>query len=164
MKTKALVAVVVLSALTLALSGCATGKPQVTIPNGSSPATANAPRAPIGDNLRYSGWNHGNGALWVTLPKDGCFSISDDNKDKDGYYLLKIPWWRGIRGQLTVTGRRLDAPAPPLRYRAASIQENGDIGINPCVLSLPNEGYWEITGHVGGKSLTIVIHVVKEVQ
>jgi hypothetical protein len=139
--------------------------PQATVPNRSSPAKANAPHAPMNDtDTLRTNFNHGNGVLWVTLPPRGEWKISDNERERDGYYRVKFPWWRGVRGQLTVDGRRLDLPAPALRYNAASIAENGDIGLNPCLLFFPTEGYWEITGHVGGKSLTFVIHVVKEVQ
>jgi len=165
-KTSTIIAI----ASVLVFAGCASNRaenarsgfalPQVTSPNGSSPAKANAPRAPMNDaDEMRSGWNHGNGALWVFL-QPGGYSWSDGSPEKDGSLRLKFGWWRGIRGQFTIEGRRLDAPAPPLRYM---IHENsyGDLGFMPSSLYFPSEGYWEITGHIAGKSLTFVIHVSK---
>jgi len=136
-----------------------------TVPNGSSPAKADAPHSPTNDtDAMRAGWNHGNGVLWVNLSPRGELLVSDDDTERDGSYRVKFPWWRGVPGQLTVDGRRLDLPAPPLRYHAASIAQNGDIGLNPCLLFFPTEGYWEITGHVGDQSLTFVVHVIKKTK
>jgi hypothetical protein len=132
---------------------------ELTVPNGSSPVKANAPHAPMNDELRNSNWNHGNSALWVMLPTNGVVTASE--LERDGWLRVKFPWWRGVRGQLTVEGRRLDAPAPPMRCDAATIAQNGDLGLNPCLLFFPTEGYWEITGRVGDRSLTFVVRVLK---
>ena len=154
----------------LITAGCAESKsdpkmqsadvPKVTVPNGHSPASDNAPHGGQndGDDLRRN-FNHGNGVLWVTLPKDGVIHAE---VQKDGWLRIKYPWWRGVKGDLTVEGRRLDAPAPPMRTDVATSAQVGDIGINPGILMFPTEGYWEITGHVGNKSLTFVVKVVKE--
>ncbi|HET7091417.1 MAG TPA: hypothetical protein VFL17_22525 [Anaerolineae bacterium] len=69
-------------------------------------------------------------------------------------------WYRGVRGELTVTGRRLDAPAPPAQglYDSSGY---GDIGFQAGAIHFPSEGCWEITGRVGDASLTFVTLVVK---
>ena len=137
--------------------------PKVTIPNGSTPI--NAPPAPMNDGLRVGGWNHGNGVLWVTLNPDGQLTISepaekDSSYDFKGYSRVKFGWCRGIRGKFSIDGRRLDAPASPLRAKADT-SGYGDLGFCPSYMYFPTEGYWEITGHVGDKRLTFVIHVIK---
>jgi hypothetical protein len=152
------------------LPGCAgdkTGEPhpsnsllRQTIPNGSSPAKANAPHAPMNDTQEMrAAWNHGNGALWVFLQPDG-YPWTGGIQQKDGSLRIKFGWWRGARGHFSIEGQRLDATAPPLRYR---IEEDsyGDLGFIPSDLIFPTEGYWQITGHLGDKSLTFVIHVFK---
>lgn len=164
-KTSAIVVMISI----LALAGCASDNsenaqlksaPQVTTPNGSSPAKANAPHASMNDTDEMrSGWNHGNGTLWVYL-QPGGYSWSDGSVDKDGSLRLKFGWWRGIRGKFTVEGHRLDAPAAPLRYEIHA-DSYGDMGFMPSYLFFPTEGYWQITGHIGEKSLTFVIHVSK---
>ena len=77
----------------------------------------------------------------------------------DGSLAMKWPWWRGVSGQLTIEGRRLDAPAPPLR---ADITEGyGDSGFLPIDLIFPTQGCWEVTGIVGNARLTFVTLVMK---
>lgn len=131
----------------------------VTIPNGSTPAEA--PRAPINDDLRKSGWNHGNGALWVGLyPRQ--FVVSGDQVQEDGSIEEKFGWWRGIRGKFSISGRRLDASAPPLRYSIPGVKSYGDFGFLPSSLIFPTVGYWEITGHINDQILTFVVYVTIE--
>jgi hypothetical protein len=72
---------------------------------------------------------------------------------------MKFGWQRGIRGQLTIEGRRLDGSAPPLRSAVA--QGDGDIGFQPTYLVFSTPGCWEVTGHVGEATLTFVTRVVK---
>jgi hypothetical protein len=69
-------------------------------------------------------------------------------------------WDRGVRGQLTVTGRRLDAPAPPAQG-LYDMSGYGDIGFQAGAIYFPSEGCWEITGRVGEASLTFVVLMVK---
>jgi hypothetical protein len=164
METKAFITVVVLSALTLALAGCATDKPrvpQVTIPNGRSPATDNAPRAPMNgtDTLRTD-FNHGNGVLWVWLQPGGIL-FPQEGVGKDGTLRVKFFWWRAVPGKFSITGRRLDAPAPPL-CTSPSDDSAGPFGFTPGYLYFPSEGYWEITGRIDDhESLTFVVHVIE---
>lgn len=156
------------------LFGCSTRQPNavtngtspapiaVTVPNGSSPASANAPRAPMNDTEEMRrGWNHGNGALWVLLPPHGELSISEGDRQQDGLYRVKFGWWRGVRGRLTIEGRRVGAAAaPPLRY-LVNADSYGDLGFMPGYLDFPSEGLWEITGRIDDQRLTFVVRVVK---
>ena len=134
----------------------APGPPRVTVPNGSTPAAA--PRAPINDDLRTAGWNHGNGILWVSL-NPGQFVVPEDQVREDGSIEIKFGWWRGIRGRFWISGRRLDASAPPLRYSLPAVESYGDLGFVPSSLIFPSKGYWEITGHIDGQNLTFVVRV-----
>ena len=81
--------------------------------------------------------------------------------EPDGSLSMKFGWTRGegLRGKLKIHGKRLDAPAPPLR---ASIPEGyGNTGFQSTALIFPTEGCWEVTGEVGDKSLTFVTRVVR---
>jgi len=72
---------------------------------------------------------------------------------------MKWPWWRGVRGQLTLEGRRLDGPAAPMR---ASIPAGyGLTGFQATGLMFPTPGCWEVTGRVGAESLVFVTRAVK---
>jgi len=159
----------VLIVLAMLVGGCASDKttaqqaglPQVTVPNGRSPATDNAPRAGANDTAqaRGGGWNHGNGILWVGLR--GRPYVPDD-VEKDGSLRVKAGWWKGYPGKLTVTGRRLDAPAPPLRCSVNTDYKDGDIGPLASYFWFPTEGYWKITGHLNGQDLTFIVQVVNK--
>src|SRR5262245_32631283 len=160
--------VAVLPMLALAWLGCpADRRPEafrVTVPNGSSPASAHAPHAPINDSdeMRRS-WNHGNGVLWVLLPAGSVIAIDEPARDDSppeirGYSRVKFGWWRGARGKFTIEGHRLDGHAQPLRYFIRP-ESYGDIGFIPSYLYFPTTGYWEITGRIGDQSLTFVVRV-----
>jgi hypothetical protein len=74
---------------------------------------------------------------------------------------MKIAWYRadGLRGRLSITGKRLDAVAPPLR--AAIPSGYSDTGFQPSGIIFPTEGCWQVTGTVGTASVTFVTRVVK---
>jgi hypothetical protein len=78
---------------------------------------------------------------------------------RDGSLGMKFGWQRGIRGQLMIEGRRLDATAPPLR----SVVPRGgrEIGFQATHLVFSTPGCWEVTGRVGDASLKFVTRVVK---
>ena len=78
---------------------------------------------------------------------------------EDGALAMKFWWWRLAAGRLTIEGRRLDKPAPPLGARIP----NGyrEIGFQATSLIFPTPGCWEVTGRVGDKSLTFVTLVEK---
>lgn len=119
----------------------------LTIPNDMHPRGER-----VIDGHRHG--NHGNGKLWTTLPADGKLLIAPE---KDGSLGWKFPWWRAVRGRLTITGRRLDAHADPLR---ASIPGGyGETGFQASSVIFPNEGCWEITGRVDDADLTFVVEV-----
>jgi len=123
----------------------------LTKPNGSRPP-----------GERSGAGYYGNGALWTVPYPDGTVVFRPGGPGfvlPDGSLSMKFPWWRGVRGELTIQGRRLDALAPPLR---ASIPGGyGDTGFQATSLIFPTVGCWEVTGKVGDASLTFVTRVVK---
>ena len=76
----------------------------------------------------------------------------------EGWLGMKFGWQRAGRGRLTVEGRRLDDAAPALR--AESSGSGGDI-FQATSLIFTTPGCWEVTGRVGGASLTFVTRVEK---
>ena len=123
----------------------------VTTPNGNTPPG----RLP---DPRY----YGNGSLWTVLSPGGKVVFQPPESGfplPDGPLSIKLPWWRGVEGKLTIQGRRLDAPAPPLK---AMIPEGyGNSGFQASGLIFPTTGCWEVTGRMGNTDLTFVILVVK---
>ncbi len=124
------------------------------------PVTLANGRTPPGE--RRSAGLHGNDALWTALWPDGVVVFRPGGSGfvlADGSLQMKFPWWRGVRGPLTVEGRRIDAPAPPLRARIPGGYR--DSGFQATGLIFPTPGCWEVTGRAGEASLTFVVMVVK---
>jgi len=127
-----------------------------------SPFTApepNAPSAPWPGMFWY-----GTASLWTVLPESGMWSGLPLNPDG---YTQKIVWWReGLRWldepqpALTVSGRRLDADAPPLNVSrvnsvfAEDIQSAMMVGVD-----FPTLGCWQITGRYADAELSFVVWV-----
>jgi hypothetical protein len=120
----------VAGALAVVVAGCSR-QPQAT----PTPAPTSQPvAAPAADPKRYpvttangngppgerpSPDHHGNGALWTMLPSGGI--DRSGTLESDGSISQKFFWWTvGTTGELTIQGRRVDDPAPPLRARIGS--------------------------------------------
>jgi hypothetical protein len=124
---------------------------EVTEPNGQTPP-----------GERSSRGHHGNGALWTVLWSEGTVVFKPGGSGfvlRDGSLQMKFPWWRTVRGQLRIEGRRLDAPAPPLRAQIPS--GYGDRGFQATYLIFSTPGCWEVTGRAGEASLTFITKVVR---
>lgn len=109
------------------------------------------------------GWGSaaGNGKLWVGgLWPHGIIVLTPGLLNPDGTMGMKFGWWRATSGYLTITGRRLDAPAP-----AATGDTNpgsyGLTGFNASGVNFPTEGCWQVTGRVGAVTLTFATFVIK---
>ena len=75
---------------------------------------------------------------------------------------MKFPWWRGegVRGPLTISERRLDREAKPLR---ADIPEGyGETGFQASGLISASAGCWEVTARAGEAELSFVTRVSDE--
>jgi hypothetical protein len=92
------------------------------------------------------------------LPGGGFMAIVNP----DGSIYAKLGWWRGVPGAFSITGRRLDRSAPPLRvslHRASY----PTIGFIPSGLTFPTSGCWRVTASQGVGRLTFVVLVTKVV-
>ena len=78
----------------------------------------------------------------------------------DGSIYAKLGWWRGVPGVISITGRRLDRSAPPLRVslHRASYPATGFI---PSGLTFPTIGCWRVIASQGVGRLTFVVLVTK---
>ncbi len=121
------------------------------------PFTPTDPRysrsAPSPGNFFY-----GTDSLWTAIPVDGVWSALPLNPEG---YTQKVFWWSKKYSvveepwpQLSVTGRRLDAPAPPLNISKAT-NVNGML----VAVDFPTLGCWEITGSYKGTELSFVVWV-----
>jgi hypothetical protein len=152
---------------TPAVPGTATIHPSraVTLADAKRcPVTRPSPVGPKGVSPdEFFGWDasYGNGRLWVGgLWPGGVINADPGFVDANGAVGMKFGWWRAVPGKLRITGRRLDAPAPPARGDVP----DGDaaIGFQTSGVSFPTEGCWQIIGKVGTTTLTFVTFVVKQ--
>ncbi len=124
----------------------------VTLPNANRP-----PGQP-----RSVAW-YGNGRLWAGLRPDGMFTVPQDRVDPDGSIGNKLLWvttpaW----DPPTLSGERLDAPAPPLRV--LRMNQGSFAGADEpsfmSPVSFPTAGCWRLTARVADVSLTYVVEVM----
>ena len=76
-----------------------------------------------------------------------------------GSISAKVGWWRRTLRPLSVRGRRLDGPAPPLRADVAPSSGYG--AFLPSILTFPATGCWRVVGSVGRTRLSFVVRVTR---
>ena len=78
---------------------------------------------------------------------------------EDGGLSMKFHWVRKVPGHLSISGRRLDGKAAPLR---ASIPKGyGEEGFQATGVVFSSPGCWEVTGSVAGQDLVFRVYVIK---
>ena len=122
------------------------------------------PPAPY-DSMGFAGefW-YGSSSLWTAVRENGIWEALPHNPEG---YTQKVFWWRDgyvwteePQPALTVTGARLDAPAPPLHVSEATNASASDIGSAMLVgVDFPTLGCWRITGNYGDAELSFVVWV-----
>lgn len=113
----------------------------------------------------FFGWSssYGNGDLWVGgLWPGGVIVAGPEFVRPDGSIGMKFGWWRRTHGDLSITGRRLDAAGQPLQGEVP--EGYGGTGFQASAVIFPTEGCWEVTGRVGSISLTFVTFVAREAE
>jgi hypothetical protein len=140
--------------------------PHEAMSAGSPPAagTSTFPTTPttavIVHHFTPGSFAFGNGKLWTMLDQNGVLIASKDMVHPDGSIWWKFPWWRMVIGNLTITGRRLDATAPPLKSWVPT--GYGDTGFQASGVIFPTEGCWQVTAKVAQTSLTFVAFVIAQ--
>ena len=107
---------------------------------------------------------YGSESLWTAVPGNGLWSDLPHNPEG---YTQKLAWWREgyswteePQPKLTVSGRRLDTPAPPLKASRATNAFTPEIGSVMLVgVDFPTPGCWEITGRYADAELSFVVQV-----
>jgi hypothetical protein len=130
------------------VDGCPTTRPNHDIPPGQE-------QNPGAEEADY----HGDGQLWTVLPPGGVLTAAPIETQPDGSTTRKFPWWRGVRGDLRISGHRLDAGGPSLRAHIPSGYD--PTGFQASEIIFPTEGCWEVTAAAGDADLAFVTLVVK---
>lgn len=138
--------------------------PPVTCPITFPQDPLFTPPAPYSE-LGFEGdfW-YGSNSLWTAVPQNGVWAGLPHNPEG---YTQKVFWWRDgyvwneePEPDLTVTGERLDAPAPPLIVSKATNAYAADIGSAMLVgVDFPTLGCWKITGQYKKTELSFVMWV-----
>jgi hypothetical protein len=115
-------------------------------------ANGNAPPGEAGSDR-----HHGNGKLWTVLWPNGIVRPDPSWVRPDGSIQVKFPWWRGVEGPLTISGRRADRGIG--RASATIPHGYGTIGFQASTIRFPAPGCWSITGRVGATKLTFVVEL-----
>lgn len=116
----------------------------------------------VPDEYSYYG-NYGNSALVIHLGVGGKIVVPPEYVLEDGSIGWKMGVYRRTPGKVIVTGRRLDAPAPPAQGHY-DVEGYGESGFQSGGINFSSEGCWEITARVGNidQALTFVALVVKD--
>jgi hypothetical protein len=122
------------------------------------------PPSPYSDlGIKEEFW-YGSNSLWTAVPQNGIWADLPHNPEG---YTQKVFWWREgyvwneePEPALTVTGERLDAPAPPFNVSRATNAYASDIGSAMLVgVDFPTLGCWKLTGQYKNTELSFVVWV-----
>jgi hypothetical protein len=110
--------------------------------------------------------------LWTVLPRDGVWRGSGGAGPHDFAYGNKLPWgrtnppFRRRDDPLSVTGKRLDGPAPVFSETDESSGFGPDYSGEGIMggIEIPVFGCWQITGHYKDADLTFTVWVARAAE
>jgi hypothetical protein len=124
-----------------------------------------APNGIVAGSSRRTKWNYGNALLSVGgLWPNGTIVFKPDGpgfQTKDRALAMKFGWMRTVPGKINVTGHRIDADAPPLRFETNQTNDAHSIGFLASYLVFSTPGCWEVTAHVGDREDTKLTFVTR---
>jgi hypothetical protein len=131
----------------------------VTLPSeGSTTPSSSVPATQVGIGAGGRVATYGTDKLRTMLPIDGTWRGLIPQKPGDFAYSNKLPWGGTFSykdGPLTVTGKRLDGPAPKFTEIEPISWEHEFMG----GINIPVFGCWEITGQYRNQELSFVVWV-----
>jgi len=91
-------------------------------------------------------------SIWASA----SWAVAEPRPARLEEYGLKVGWFRPAGATLEISGRRLDAPAPPLEAHVPCCYPTR---FQATGLSFPTEGCWEITARAADEELTFVVEI-----
>ncbi len=143
----------------------------VTLPGDNAFVPPISFRVPL--SLPQGQFWFGTEKLWTILPIDGTWrgSKGANDPDSDYAYSTKIPWFRihpafSPKDPLTITGKRLDGPAPSFSevFWGNSFPRDEDNAMIMGGISIPTYGCWRITTQYRNQKLAYTAWVVRGPQ
>jgi len=111
----------------------------------------------------------GSNKLWTFVPSDGVWRHLPHYTPDDSRFRQKVFWWsEGYDFRIenppkfTITGKRLDGPAPPLASDPHANNGWTSDSHHPFIVDgifIPALGCWQITGHYKDEQLSYVVWV-----
>jgi hypothetical protein len=147
---------------------------RVTLPeNGSFAPPVPFPSDPESDPLSWGMptgskrfW-FGSAKLWTVLPTDGIWRALTFSAEGDYAYFNKLPWFHQAfpkdQGPLTITGKRLDGPAPSFtEMEEINSWGRGKTGVEEVMggITIPVFGCWLVTGRYKDEEISFTVWVV----
>jgi len=147
----------------------AKSSPPDSCPVTKPPWMAFIPPSPYPTELPADSFWFGNEKLWTSLPMDGTWSGLPHYEPTDSAFRNKLFWWHEGYDwhtqnppNLSVTGKRLDAPAASLASDDHANNGWTNDSQHPFMVSgifIPTLGCWQIAGDYKGDKLTFVVLV-----
>jgi hypothetical protein len=113
----------------------------------------------------------GSAKLWTVLPTDGIWRALTFSAAGDYAYFNKLPWFHQAfpkdHGPLTITGKRLDGPAPSFtETEEINSWGRGKTGIEGLMggISIPVLGCWLVTGRYKDEQISFTVWVVNHAE
>jgi hypothetical protein len=127
------------------------------------------PPAPYSAELGPESFWFGTERLWTVLHEGGIWNGLPHYTSDDPTFRQKLFFWSAgfdahsePRPALTITGKRLDAPAPPLASdRASNGWQDPEQSFMVTGINLPTLGCWRITARYRNQPLTFVVRVTQ---
>jgi hypothetical protein len=112
--------------------------------------------------LLFQSWYiNADSTIWASVPEEGWPAGGQTFQGTRAVGGQKTYWVRPAGSQLEISGRRLDASAPPLQAHIPCCYTSG---FQIASVLFPTEGCWEVTARAGANELRFVTAVRRETR
>jgi hypothetical protein len=134
---------------------------QTNVCAATTTVRATAPADPSADPVQGNWYLNEDRSIWVSVPQDGWPAGGQVYRGSQVIKGQKTYWVRPRGMLLQISGRRLDANAPPVE---ADIPCCYTTGFQIVALHFPTEGCWEVHATAGERELHFVTKVLPPIR